>query len=731
MNQAAANRRLLAAIEAGDDEALAAALAGGADANARDGADSALHRAVQGGHARLAARLLTAGADLHRPNAAGASALSVHCADLALLHRVRQHHRRLPWPGQARGDGDLLAALGRDGIVGVAGHLGEDRLGVLRAEFARFIDRLDRLRARGGGAKRHYDEELHDWPGDAARISNNALAEGTALATLACDPLLVDTARGYFGKPVCLNRALAMRYLPDAGSGRDMFRWHHDMEDRMVKVMILLTDVDEGDQYMTYVAGSHQQFRPLREFADNAVHGEVDADAVVRATGRAGDLYLFDPNGTHSANRRADGRQRDVFVLEYRCDAMGVYGGRVPRALARRAKDPAHPLAAMHAILPRYASGSLRVESAWRESLPFPATWVCAETPAVSTSMPARPIKLLYVLRADDLDEQWPTRLRRSIDSVRAQHGPGYAVRIADYSSTPCRDRVADLLDEPCDYLHRPLDGVFNLALCRNHAWRHFVDDSDDYVGFCDIDMLLPPDHALTAWRRYLSSGHELTLLAPAYYLDQASSDRLRAWADPDRDDLRHWRVFPGGCLLFARTLFERLRGYDERYRGWGAEDEDLVERAARQAPLVVDRLVKLLHLEHPRREASEAAWRDENRARLERKRSGQTPWTGWTRFGDIEMDPGPAIERYRQPAWNGFGAPRETGDGWVIQRGEHGISLNPSAMLVYHLCAGHLTVGGVIDAVQALAQEEAGTLERQVIETIVWLRDHDALRLH
>lgn len=125
---------------------------------------------------------------------------------------------------------------------------------------------------------------------------------------LCCHPFIVEISNHYLKKPAFVQQAMAMRYLRGGRMGNDQFRWHHDMEDTRLKVMILLTDVGKNDQYMTYVRASHKLFHPYERFLQNQLdleycHQYLNTVEILEATGKAGDMILFDSNGTHSANR--------------------------------------------------------------------------------------------------------------------------------------------------------------------------------------------------------------------------------------------------------------------------------------------------------------------------------------------------------------------------------------------------------------------------------------------
>ena len=720
-------RKLIDAVRAGDNAVVSRLLLAGADPNARDKRGlSALRCAVDGGRLDVAAQLLIHGADHAVADADGLTPLDPQCIERESLHRLRQLHRRSEWPPAADTDagdtpGDpLLDRLRADGMAKWPGLVEPGVVHRMASALSRFVGLLDAQRARGRGGKRHYDERWHYWTGEAAYVCNDAFRFCPELVALACDSRITRLARAYYGKPIQVKRAIAIRYLAAESSEADMFRWHHDMEDKLFKVLVLLTDVGDSDQYMTYAQGSHRLLRPMEAFHVN--EADIDGHAVIRATGRAGDAFVFDANGAHRANRRSDGAVRDVFILEYACDESDIAGGYLPPAVRRRAwLDRSHPLSAIARVRPQWRTAPYRRHPTWIENLPFSGTWI---TPAVTPPAAEGRLLLIYLLHADGLDDGWIDRFSRSVASARAQaDGSRFDIRVADYSRRPVRDEIATLLGND-DYVHFSLDGEFNHAFCRNHAAKQFA-SSARYLVLADIDVLFPPNLASRWIRRYVSSGAPCCVTAPIWYLDADVSRRIDGYVDPLSPDVTHWRVFPGGAALYARALYEQLKGFDEAYEGWGAEDEDFYERAAAVSAMVVDRDVRLLHLDHPRRETRDVAPRDENRRRLERKRRGDIPWCGWSRWGEFAALP-PTAGRFPRHAVvrpRGFGPPRAVDDGYVVGPDAAAFRLNPSAALVYSLCDGGRTVGGIIDAVQSqsgLASDVLSVDVRDAIEQFV-----------
>jgi hypothetical protein len=157
------------------------------------------------------------------------------------------------------------------------------------------------------------------------------------------------------------------------------------MEDRQLKAMVLLTDVGETDQYMTYVRGSHQAFHPYQRFLQNRLDFEycrtylADID-IFKATGRAGDVFFFDSNGMHSGNRSTSGATRDALFLEFTADRnwASIWGTALRRSeIPEALKVPGGPLGRFLEVAPKWArQEQKRTRPTWAVSLEDPRTWV-------------------------------------------------------------------------------------------------------------------------------------------------------------------------------------------------------------------------------------------------------------------------------------------------------------------------------------------------------------------
>ncbi|MFK7896705.1 MAG: phytanoyl-CoA dioxygenase family protein [Myxococcota bacterium] len=328
------------AAGSGDAERVRVLLDAGADVQLRDRrGQTALHIAAGCGRDEVAAMLLTRGADHTIEDAERRRPLSAKNVDPETMHRIRQRYRRAPSPAMphaaaehAKVPEEWLEGLRNDGIFRIPGLIAPEMLSQMQSEFAGFVRSIDERLERGEGEMRSYDEEEHWWAEDLAYVSNNAFKHSPSLTRFFCEPRLTALAEAYYGKHAFLTRGVAMRYLPHDSRENDMFGWHHDLEERRMKVLILLTDVETTDQVMTYVKGSHRLYHPYKMFFRNSVdlrycEKELDAVEIMETTGRAGDVFLFDSNGIHRGNRKKNARIRDTFFIEYGIDESNLWGG--------------------------------------------------------------------------------------------------------------------------------------------------------------------------------------------------------------------------------------------------------------------------------------------------------------------------------------------------------------------------------------------------------------------
>jgi hypothetical protein len=179
-----------------------------------------------------------------------------------------------------------------------------------------------------------------------------------------------------------------------------------------------------------------------------------------------------------------------------------------------------------------------------------------------------------------------------------------YLVTVVENDQEP---RWRHVIAPHCDlYLHASRPGPFNKSWTVNVG----VTRSPRTETVCvhDADILPDADFVQRNLSRFLrpGTGGHLTF-RQASCLDERSSAaaiRDRVIGGKPAADLSRLRRFllrrpPGGCVWLRMDVFLRINGMDERYEGWGGEDNDFVFRADREAPFDVYDDV-LLHLYHP-----------------------------------------------------------------------------------------------------------------------------------
>ena len=252
---------------------------------------------------------------------------------------------------------------------------------------------------------------------------------------------------------------------------------------------------------------------------------------------------------------------------------------------------------------------------------------------------------------------QKPRHLALVLESIALQRGAGggLEVIVSDDGSTDGTASVVAAFAAhaafPVRFTTRPHDG-FRLAQVRNAAARLA---RGRYLLFLDGDCLLPPHHvaAHVARRR-----HGTALLGYCARLPRGTSELLVPENLPHADVAslvpvseqralarRHGKAWwhaalrhptkprlAGGDFGVWRHDFARVNGFDERFVGWGQEDDDLGLRLRADGvrlESILDRTCSL-HVWHPTDPTAAVRWRDgpnvayfERRGRLTACRRG------------------------------------------------------------------------------------------------------------
>lgn len=140
---------------------------------------------------------------------------------------------------------------------------------------------------------------------DEVRVADYHLRDVIAcphILALANSPPLLGLAARYMGcKPTI--SALGLRWsFPVPGSDSALQAFHRDSEDwRYLKVLVYLTDVDDGAGPHVYLHGSHLTQAPmrLRFYSDSEISSAHGADMLLTAIGTRGFCFAVDTAGIH------------------------------------------------------------------------------------------------------------------------------------------------------------------------------------------------------------------------------------------------------------------------------------------------------------------------------------------------------------------------------------------------------------------------------------------------
>ena len=209
--------------------------------------------------------------------------------------------------------------------------------------------------------------------------------------------------------------------------------------------------------------------------------------------------------------------------------------------------------------------------------------------------------------------------------------------------------RWANIIEPLADqYLFVPSSRAFNKSWAVNVGVVHCAAERPPLIiCILDADMIVDRYFLSRNVRRLLGGPHGGHLpFRWSLSLDGAASQtaiRRRIWDGTPHVPLRELRGQllrdpPGGSLWLYPEVFHRVRGFDERYEGWGGEDGDFLARLSRIT--TINRFTDtMLHLHHERPQVP----RDRPTANAEIAPLSWHPVTG---YGDLRHPSGRAPEK-------------------------------------------------------------------------------------
>ncbi len=151
-------------------------------------------------------------------------------------------------------------------------------------------------------------------------------------------------------------------------------------------------------------------------------------------------------------------------------------------------------------------------------------------------------------------------------------------------------------------YIHAPLPEK-NMAYSRARAFNAGARAAHgEFLIFHDNDMVIPAVYARELCRFYGKGFEVVNLKRFIFFLNQKSSKKVCRESTlqfPPEIDVIMQNAEGGGSIGISRTAFFEIGGFDERFIGWGGEDNEFWERAQTRKVYPYGYL-PLVHLWHP-----------------------------------------------------------------------------------------------------------------------------------
>lgn len=237
-----------------------------------------------------------------------------------------------------------------------------------------------------------------------------------------------------------------------------------------------------------------------------------------------------------------------------------------------------------------------------------PVTWQELEAGSVEVAQSNKaPVLIVIPFRDDGEDGSRVRNMLACLTALRDQSfdRESYRVTVVESDTSP---RWEEPIRQLCEhYVFAPKGDSFNKAWAVNVGVFN-TPGAVELVCVLDADILTDRDFVSRNVQRFLASGgvgavipYRDALSLGAESSATAIHDRVfaaSAAARPSRLRGFTLRRPPGGCVWARASAFRRVGGMDERYEGWGGEDNDFLYRMEFDTPL--DRYDDpLVHLHH------------------------------------------------------------------------------------------------------------------------------------
>ncbi len=210
-------------------------------------------------------------------------------------------------------------------------------------------------------------------------------------------------------------------------------------------------------------------------------------------------------------------------------------------------------------------------------------------------------LTLIYTYRNRDLQ-----RLVNSIESLKNQTTKKFEVFLVDYGSNPEKSGKVKAVCEQYSFVkyrhyhtqHQP----WNKSRALNSVIKNL---ETSFCFIADVDMIFHPDFVL---RTISLQTEEKSIYFQVGFLESVEAIIIKQFGDFKK--FRKSNSGATGLSMFPVRVLKELRGFDEFYHFWGAEDTDMHVRIKNAGYEVefYDEEVLMLHQWHPSYRSAESS---------------------------------------------------------------------------------------------------------------------------
>lgn len=198
-------------------------------------------------------------------------------------------------------------------------------------------------------------------------------------------------------------------------------------------------------------------------------------------------------------------------------------------------------------------------------------------------------------------------RLTNCLKSINLQTLKKLEIIISDHGSSDrnFKDLMTAVAPFSCNVLRYPTKEAWGLSMARNIGIRRA---HCRYVVTLDADIILEPRVLETVVSLHTGNHHNALILSTVRNMKE-NFPSIKLPEDYKKITETSYPPRPGigGLMSADREWWHRVRGFDERFHGWGGEDDDLRKRAVKTKKDIIYLQTlkipqtKVFHQWHPR----------------------------------------------------------------------------------------------------------------------------------